>query len=124
MNYELIKILCKRKRISQNELIKLSGLTSPGFYMGIKKESFTISTLEKIANALNVNPCVFFKENLLPSDIETTKNGLVSEPVVNYETKINLNKNASSDMELIELMRFKIKTLEMELSNLKENSKQ
>lgn len=60
MNYELIKIICKRRGISQNDLIKISGISSPGFYMGMKKQSFTVATLEKICEALKVNPCVFF----------------------------------------------------------------
>lgn len=123
MNYELIKILCKRRNLSQNDLIKLSGISSPGFYMGMKKESFTVTTLEKIAVALNVNPCVFFKDDpgVYPEDM-VIENIVKDTGVNKSELNAKFEKKPES-VELIELMRFKINTLEKELLDLKGNSK-
>ena len=64
----------------------------------IKKNDLKVSTLIKIANSLNVNPCIFFKDEAIPSAI----NG-------NYNNIGNGNGNSVI-----------INNLEKEVENLKE----
>lgn len=59
----------------------------------------------------------FFKEDQ-PGE------NLVNDVEVNYTTKNKLGSEPSGSVELIELMRFKINTLEKELNELRAKSKQ
>lgn len=51
---EQIKILCVRCKISEAELARRLGTSPQNFNSKMKRESFTISDLEKIAEALGV----------------------------------------------------------------------
>ena len=49
---EQIKILCVRSNISIAELSRRLGVSPQGFSAKLKRESFTINDLEKIADAV------------------------------------------------------------------------
>ena len=117
MNYQLIKILCKRRGITESKLIQLIDVSTPGFYLMIRKKNMRVDMLEKLSEALKVNPCLFFKE-------EPLNENEVNDIEVNYVAKSKLSKDLPESVELIDLMRFKINTLEKELAILKEPSKQ
>ncbi|BCL59216.1 transcriptional regulator [Faecalibacillus intestinalis] len=51
---EQIKILCVRCNVSEAELARRLGTSPQNFNSKMKRESFTIVELEKIANVLNV----------------------------------------------------------------------
>lgn len=51
---EQIKILCVRCNASEAELARRLGTSPQNFNSKMKRESFTIVELEKIANVLNV----------------------------------------------------------------------
>ncbi len=53
---EQIKILCVRNNISVSELARRYGTTPQNFSSKMKRESFSIEELERIASALN---CTF-----------------------------------------------------------------
>lgn len=49
---EQIKVLCVRKNISLAELARLTGQSPQNLNSKLKRESFTVSDLEKIADAV------------------------------------------------------------------------
>jgi len=49
-----IRVLCARLNISQAELARRMGQTPQGFSAKMKRKSFTVSELEKIADATGV----------------------------------------------------------------------
>ena len=49
---EQIKVLCVRKNISLAELARLTGQSPQNLSSKLKRESFTVSDLEKIADAV------------------------------------------------------------------------
>jgi transcriptional regulator with XRE-family HTH domain len=51
---EQIKVLCVRKNISLAELARLTGQSPQNLSSKLKRESFTVSDLEKIAAAVGV----------------------------------------------------------------------
>lgn len=52
---EQIKILCVRSNISAAELARRMGQTPQNFNSKMKRESFTVSDLEKIGNAVGAS---------------------------------------------------------------------
>ncbi len=111
MNYELIKTLCTRRGVSVKELCRAIDYTEVGFYRMIKKNTMPVITLEKISAVLKVSPALFFKE---PTQVD-----IVNEPEVIYETPIKKQATNNDSNELIDLLRFKIVTLEAQLASLK-----
>lgn len=59
---EQIKILCVRSNISVSELARRYGTTPQNFSSKMKRESFSIEELERIAEALN---CTFERHFVL-----------------------------------------------------------
>ena len=59
---EQIKILCVRSNISVSELARRYGTTPQNFSSKMKRESFSIEELERIATALN---CTFERHFVL-----------------------------------------------------------
>lgn len=51
---EQIKVLCVRCNVSEAELARRLGKSPQSFHSKMKRESFTIGDLEKIADALSV----------------------------------------------------------------------
>lgn len=51
---EQIKVLCVRQNISQAELARRLGTTPQNFSAKLKRESFTVSEIEQIAEAAGV----------------------------------------------------------------------
>ena len=51
---EQIKVLCVRKNISLAELARLTGQSPQNLSSKLKRESFTVSDLEKIVDAVGV----------------------------------------------------------------------
>lgn len=58
---EQIKVLCVRCKVSEAELARRLGTSPQNFCSKMKRESFTIDDLDKIARALNVE----FKRNFI-----------------------------------------------------------
>lgn len=62
MNYERIKTIVKQKGITFKWLCGEINMSETGFAKMMREESMKVDTLEKIANKLSVNVCVFFEE--------------------------------------------------------------
>jgi DNA-binding Xre family transcriptional regulator len=60
LDYNKIKSLAAGKRIPIKELARLCGLSEQGFHYMLKKQSMRVDTLEKICEALGVNPLDLF----------------------------------------------------------------
>ena len=60
---EQIKVLCVRSNISVSELARRSGTTPQNFNAKMKRESFTISDLEYLAEIIG---CSFERKFILP----------------------------------------------------------
>ena len=61
MDFDKIKSLCLNKRITIPELSEKIGMSRAGLYTTIKNQTITVTTLEKIAEALEVPVSVFFE---------------------------------------------------------------
>ena len=70
--FHKIKIRCAMKGISIKQLTVMIGMTEAGFYKSIKLGSLKVSTLQDVANILEVDISYFFTE-----EIENTK-GMLS----------------------------------------------
>jgi len=66
---EQIKILCVRSNISSAELARRMGQSPQNFSAKLKRESFTISELEKMAEAVDAK----FERNFVLHNGETVK---------------------------------------------------
>lgn len=119
MNYQLIKILCKRRGFTESHLIRQIEMTPQGYYSARKKETLTVEKLEKISEVLKVNPCLFFRDDLENKSEQDIKLNLVDEQIVDYLPKKDITAKHSDSTELVDLMRFKISALEKELKELK-----
>ena len=64
---EQIKILCVRSNISVAELARRIGTTPQNFNSKLKRESFTVSDLEYLAETMN---CTFERHFILPNGEE------------------------------------------------------
>ena len=64
---EQIKILCIRSHISVAELARRVGQTPQNFNGKLKRQSFSVPDLEKIAEALN---CKFVRSFIMPNGEE------------------------------------------------------
>ena len=58
---EQIRVLCVRRNVSEAELARRLGKSPQNFNSKMKRESFTINDLEKVAAALGVT----FKRNFI-----------------------------------------------------------
>lgn len=61
MDFDKIKKLCLKKQITIPELSEKIGMSRAGLYTSIKNQTVTVTTLEKIATALDVSINVFFE---------------------------------------------------------------
>jgi len=74
MNYKKINDLLRRENISIPKLAERVGMSKRGLYASIRNETLSVSTLERIAEALNVSITEFLDEksglsqNDTPSD--------------------------------------------------------
>lgn len=92
MNINILEQILESKNISQRELADMINVT-PNTITNLKKGDFKISTLEKIAKALNVNISIFFDE--------TQNNDMIKLKVKQGENNIiNLN-GTISDLESV-----------------------
>lgn len=66
---EQIKILCVRTNVSTAELARRMGQSPQNFSAKLKRESFTISELEKMAEAVNAK----FERSFLLQNGDTVK---------------------------------------------------
>ncbi len=66
---EQIKVLCVRQNISQAELARRLGTTPQNFSAKLKRESFTVSEIEEIAEVAGVE----FKKMFILSSGEQIK---------------------------------------------------
>ena len=57
---EQIKVLCVRCGVSEAELARRLGKSPQSFNAKMKRQSFTVSDLEEIANSLGVNFVRYF----------------------------------------------------------------
>lgn len=73
MDIEILKDLMDKKRFSQRKLAKEIGMSHPGFNKAISTGEFKVSTLEKIANVLEVDISTFFSQNAINSESSVTK---------------------------------------------------
>lgn len=136
MEYSKIRELCTSRGISIPQLAEKIGV-SKGLYTAIKNETLTVSTLEKIAEALEVPVCTFFESGYskvsipiktLESIISTARNATslirndgddfsdlqnsIAKAIIAYlETKVNLGK---TNNELVETLMSDQKFLELE----------
>lgn len=63
LDYNKIKSLAAGKRIPIKELARLCELSEQGFHYMLKKQSMRVDTLEKICEALGVNPLDLFQKD-------------------------------------------------------------
>ena len=61
---EQIRVLCVRSRVSMSELARRLGQTPQGFNGKLKRQTFSVAELEKIAAALG---CTFERSFILPN---------------------------------------------------------
>lgn len=62
MDVKKIKLLMKQRKVSQREISKLIGITQAGLSFMFKSKDFKVSTLEKIAEVLQVPVSSFFED--------------------------------------------------------------
>ena len=78
MDFNKLEHIRKLKKLSQEELAKSIGMTKNGYYLAIKNGDLKVSTLEKIAEELDVKINVFFEDEKEPAASYNTKGGRVN----------------------------------------------
>ena len=88
-----IKEIAESKNITQKELIKMINMSVPGFYSAIKKETFSVKTIQKIADVLEVDiKEIFADDNLIVSEPEEFY-GLSDRDILNKIYKKTCDNN-------------------------------
>ncbi|MDR2011384.1 MAG: helix-turn-helix domain-containing protein [Bacteroidales bacterium] len=119
---ENVKKIMKIKKISQKELAEMIDYSETGLHKSFKLEDIKLSTLLSIANALNVDPNLFFVDNgfdFETLDFETLaekdKKNNELERLIIEKDKIIEEKNEiiKEKNEILEDQKFMISTLKM-----------
>ncbi len=84
MNYNLLEKIRKDKKISQEELSKIMGLSASTYKKNIANRNMTIEVLEKASEILGVSPKIFFEEEINNTYLSNKNINNVSEPISNY----------------------------------------
>jgi len=106
MNIKALRDLLKQKKISQIEISSKIGMTQAGFSNALLKEDFKISTLEKIASALQVPIGYFFDEN---------SNGVNGNSIVGNNNKQGIIISQNNEIEKLQSELDSCKELNEEL---------
>jgi len=108
MNYNKIKLLAEKKKLSQAELCRRTGISPVGFIQMIQNDRMKISVLEKIAEVLGVSPEYFFSNDGKPEDYQA------KDRPANYEKKepVSLERETELLKELILEKDKRLKLLE------------
>lgn len=78
-NFQLIRTLCKEKKITLAELADKIGVTPQGMSIIIKSNSTNTTTIEKIAQVLNVRVGVFFDPESEKDSAVTDTSSLIAQ---------------------------------------------
>jgi DNA-binding Xre family transcriptional regulator len=103
LDYNKIKSLAAGKRIPIKELARLCELSEQGFHYMLKKQSMRVDTLEKICDALGVNPLDLFQSE---DGDETTLNSPSSIVIRAKEADYNDALMQKLDI-IIDLLRYR-----------------
>lgn len=81
-NLKIIKELCSERNITLSDLANKTGLGLRGLQKIIKENSTKIETLERISEALNVKPSLFFNDPPNPDDqLKQIEKALMGTPM-------------------------------------------
>jgi len=105
MNINKLVDLMKINKINQRELAKLINQSQTALSQSIQRQDLKISTLEKIAAALNVPVSYFFDED------NKGNNNIIVKNNNGHNNNVNISHN-SNDLQKIEMLEKRIKDLE------------
>lgn len=121
------RTVIEKKKLKQNILANKAGYSQSHFWQLLQKEDLTCSQLERISNAIGINPIeVFELEN--PDEVcsvqqtDQTSSGFNSDYVNNMLTEKNerikvLEKNVKLLEDLLSMYRDKFETNELKKAN-------
>lgn len=121
------RTIIEKKKLKQNILANKSGYSQSHFWQLLQKEDMTCSQLERISNAIGINPIEIFElEN--PDEVcpviatDHTSSGFNAEYVNNMLTEKNerikvLEKNVKLLEDLLSMYRDKNETKDLKFAN-------
>ncbi len=112
---EIIEKILKRKDITKEKLSRMIKMSSTGMYDIFKRGDMKVSVLRKIADALNVNPCVFFKND------EFDEKNIINGSYNNIGISNSINIENESLKREIKLLKKTIKDKEQIIELLTKN---
>jgi transcriptional regulator with XRE-family HTH domain len=107
LNYNKIKSLASENKISLKELADKINLSEQGLHSGIKKQTLSVTNLEKIAEVLEVPVSYFFEDKEDVKKIINNTNG-------NIQVGQNNKSNAKTESEALAVCRKEIEGLKRE----------
>lgn len=113
MIYNKIEEIRKEKNISKTEFYKAIGMSTTGFLQMVENNSMKITTLEKIAEVLNVPISIFFEEAL--SGVNPLMDKAEYTSIESREAILKRYSGLDND-EKITLMATEISVLQIRLS--------
>lgn len=111
MDIEILKDLMDKKRFSQRKLAKEIGMSHPGLNKALSTGEFKVSTLEKIADVLEVDISVFFKSKKEYSELDSYSLEEVSLKEKLFKSLIKSSDEAKDEREWFAIIKL-IKELE------------
>ena len=114
MDYGLIKIIAKDKKISIKTLAKLCHMTEAGLYQAMNNKTLKIEKLEEISDILSVPVTIFFEKNSTTQESGKVNEMELPAPVEPLKT-IEIMDLDVPNKEKISLLRERISTLALKL---------
>ncbi len=102
---DIIVDLYKRQRMTLEDLAEKIGMSRNGFHKSLQNNDFKVSTLEKIATALNVKVSYFFNE--------TEKSGQMERDAEMENLKNEVNELRERIKELKEQLKDKSEIIDL-----------
>ena len=113
MVYERLANWMFEKRISIPQLASKIGVTKRGLYAMIERKTLTVSTLEKIAEVLEIDTMLFFEKDGLSSEFYSLQQE--NERLKDEILKLCLE---NSDLKVIKELAIKMFEIKLSESNL------
>lgn len=105
VNLGLISTIAKEKNIKMNELAQKLGISNQALFQIIRNNSTKVSTLEAIADALEVSPVVFFgAEDNQSEGKEMLKIRIQSLEMINEAMQVQIDALTKTNKMLNELL--------------------
>ena len=97
-----LRTMIERQHLSQTDIAEKAGFSRAHFWQLIQKKDLTCFQLERICNAMNLDPLIFFELKNRAKRVEETKSVMVEN-----NPTFTVNQSTTDDAHLQDLLKEK-----------------